>query len=376
MKKESEKQVHPAKLKFDPELKTVLFVLRDNGGCGFYRCLQPAMEMRRQGLMNTITDTQTTTREHVLQADVVVIQSPGSPQLNEALNFAKYHKKPVIVEIDDFVHSVSPNNPGYVSWNPSTLYLSRFVNGFIKADACVVSTNQLAREYFPLNSNIYVMPNYLNKDRWTHNVTKQKDGLIRIGWAGGNAHIDDLKMISPVMQKIVREYKGKVRFETMGITKKEFKGTFPMAEFADICPKCDYQGEYLSHGGQPLDNYPMVLASFGWDIALAPVVNTAFNNAKSDLKLKEYSAMGYAPIASKVTPYEEAKEDGCQVLLAKSFEDWYNYIKDLIDDPDKRNKMARKNKDWVERYWAEENVNKYSELLHKVIEEFKLKPNN
>jgi len=320
--------------------------------------------------MNTITDVQTTTPEHVMMADLVVIQSPGSPELMEAMNFARHHKKPVIVEIDDFVHSVSPNNPGYAAWNPATLFLHRFVTGFIKANACTVSTPQLAREYFPLNNKIFVLPNYLDKNKWDLSQTKTNDGIIRIGWAGGNAHTDDLKMIAPVIERIAKEYKNKVKFETMGLTHKELKDTFKLAQFADICPNCDYQGEYRGFMGESLDNYPQMLASHGWDIAIAPVVDTAFNNAKSDLKLKEYSAVGFPIVASKVTPYEEAKESGCDVLLAKDHNDWYNSIKTLIENAEKRREMATNNKEWVSKYWIDDNITKYQEIYLDVIKSY------
>ena len=365
--------IDPVNAKFNPKLKTVLFVLRDTSGCGFYRCLQPALALRRRGLMNTITDVQNTTREHIMQADLVVIQSPGAITLMQALNFALEQKKPVIVEIDDFLHSISPYNPGYEAWRPETLYLHRFVEACKRAQAMTVSTPQLAREYGVFNKNIYVLPNYLNEDKWTLNQTKQQDGIVRIGWAGGNAHIQDLEMVVPVIQKIIKEYKGKVKFESMGLLKQELKAAFPLVEYHDKCPSCGFQGECVTHAGEHLDNYPQVLASHGWDIAIAPVVNNAFNNCKSDLKLKEYSAVGFPTVASSVTPYEEAKDLGCDVLLAKNFEEWYNNIKTLIDNPEKRTAMVRKNSEWIKSQWIDENATKYFEVYSRTIEQFGIK---
>lgn len=367
--------IDPTNAKFNPKLKTVLFVLRDTSGCGFYRCLQPALALRRRGLMNTITDIQNTTREHIMQADLVVIQSPGAITLMQALNFALEQKKPVLVEIDDFLHMVSPYNPGYEAWRPETLYLHRFVEACKRAQGMTVSTPQLAREYGVFNKNIYVLPNYLDENKWTLNQTKQQDGVIRIGWAGGNAHIQDLEMLVPVITKIVKEYKGKVKFETMGLMKQELKAAFPLVEYHDKCPSCGFQGECVTHSGEHLENYPLVLASHGWDIAIAPVVNNSFNNAKSDIKLKEYAAVGFPTIASKVTPYEEAKDLGCEILLAKNFEEWYNSIKTLIDNPEKRTAMVRHNNEWVKNQWIDENITKYFDVYSRTIEQFGVKPN-
>lgn len=368
-----QEQIDPIKVKFNKSLKTVLFVLRDMGGCGFYRCLQPAMYLRKRGLMNTITDVQNTTPEHLLQADLVVLQSPGSQKTSEIMNFCIQNNKPFIVEIDDYLNGVSPNNPGYHAWRPESLYLTRFLNCATKANAMIVTTDQLAREYGLYNHNMFVVPNYLNENKWDLHQTKKNDGIIRIGWAGGNAHVDDLKMISPVIQKLVSEYKGKLKFETMGLMKSELKDTFPMIEFDGVCPSCNFQGEIETWGGEQLDNFPQVLASHGWDIAVAPVIDNAFNNAKSDLKMKEYSAVGFPIVASSVTPYEEAQRSGCDVLLARTYEDWYNSLKQLIENADRRREMVVKNSEWVKQFWIEDNVTKYHEIFMQVIEQHKTK---
>jgi glycosyltransferase involved in cell wall biosynthesis len=358
-----------AEIPFNPDLKTVLFVVRDKGGCGFYRCAQPASHLRLRGLMNTIVDFKNTTREHILQADIIVFQETGSSISLDAMNFAMQNKKPVVVETDDFLHKVSPHNEGgYGAWNPATLYIHRFSAQIMRANAMTVSTNQLAREYFPYNGRIYVLPNFLNESIWSLQQTKKSDGLIRIGWAGGNAHLDDLKMISKVIEKIVRDYKGKVKFETMGMIKPELQGVFGnLEEFHEVCPKCNYQGESITWTGESLDNYPVVLASHGWDIAVAPVINESFGNCKSDIKLKEYSAVGFPIVASKVVPYKEAKKDGCHVLLAESFDEWYNQIKELIEKPELREEIRKANKQWVSGKWIGDNIKLYAEVYQQII---------
>jgi O-antigen biosynthesis protein len=359
------------KIPFNPNIPTVLFVIRDNGGCGYYRCYQPASWLRRAGLFNTITDLNNTTPEHIKQADIVVFQEVGSLISIEAFNCAKEMGKLVLIECDDLLYAVSPNNPGYECWNPATLYLYRTYQQLGKADGMIVSTPQLAREFFPYNKNIYVVPNFLSRDKWTLPQNKKIDNYQRIGWAGGNAHKDDLRMVSSAIEKIIQENKDKVKLETMGLLKEELTGIFKLEEFHDICPKCDYQGDTMTYTGETLDNYPLVLANYGWDVAIAPIINTAFNCAKSDLKLKEYSAIGYPIVASAVTPYIEAKKDGCDVLLAETHEEWYNSIKELLNNEGRRKEMVENNKIWVARYWIEENVKIYADIFNQILNKTK-----
>lgn len=364
----------------------ILFVARDDGGCGFFRCLQPVNFLRRSGLADAVYVLRRPTEEQLMDADLVIMQESGSVEASNMVNFMVKNKIPFMNEFDDFVHHVSPHNEaGYPAWNPSNLYLYRTMEMVKKAFGVTVSTPQLAREYFPYNQNIFVVPNYLDKDKWENPIVKRNDGKIRIGWCGGNAHADDLLMISKVLNKIIKEYKGKVIFETMGMTRKELAGVFPMKVQNDTCPSCGYEGELHHYPGESLDDYPVVLASKGWDIALAPVINNSFGNCKSDLKIKEYAALGIPIVASRVIPYLEAAESNAQISFATTFDEWYNAIKDLIENPAKRDDIVRKNKEWISAYWIQDNIFKIHEVYMQVIntservlgtKETRLKKNN
>lgn len=346
----------------------IIYVQRDQGGCGFFRCQQPANFLNRSGLANAKTFMISAPKEELMSADLVIMQNTGSVEASNIVNFMKENNIPFVTEYDDFIHHISPHNAGgYPAWNPGTLFLYRSIESTKKAMGVTVSTNQLAREFFPYNPNIYVIPNYLDKEKWDNPIVRKNDGKIRIGWMGGNAHADDLLMISKVLDKIIKEYKGKVIFETIGMTRQELAGVFPMKIHNEVCPSCGYEGELHHYPGETLDNYPMVLASKGWDIALAPVINNAFGNAKSDLKIKEYAAAGIPIVASPVQPYKEAEKSSAQILFAETFEEWYNSIKDLIENSEKRDSMVRANKEWVSKYWIQENIENIFEAYKQII---------
>jgi glycosyltransferase involved in cell wall biosynthesis len=347
----------------------ILFVARDDGGCGFFRCVQPARFLTRTGLAIATSVLQTPTPEQLLDADLVVMQYMGDIAASNIANFCIKNNIPYMTEFDDFIQHVSPRNEGgYHAWNPSTLHVHRSMEMTRRAFGVTVSTPQLAKEYFPYNPLIYVVPNYLDKEKWQHPIVKRNDGKIRIGWVGGNAHADDLKMVSNVLAKIVKEFKGKVIFETMGMTKQELHGVFPMQEFPDQCPSCGYEGELHHFPGESQDNYPMILASKGWDIGIAPVIGNAFGQAKSDIKIKEYAAAGIPIVASPIAPYLGAAKGNAQVLFAETFEEWYSVLKDLIQHPEKRDAIVRHNREWAEGNWIQDNIKKTFEVYAQQIE--------
>lgn len=351
----------------------ILYIVRDDGGCGFFRCLQPAKYIQYMGLAETKTVMKFPTKEDLLWADLVVMQESGTPQAMQNAQFLLQNKIPYIVEFDDFVHHVSPRNEGgFGAWNPSTLFIHRAMELLRGAFGATVSTPQLAREYFPYNPFIYVVPNYLDKFLWDNPVVRRGDDKIRIGWCGGNAHADDLFMVSKVIERLVKEFDGKVIFETMGMTANELRGVFPMPHTStDSCSHCGFEGTLHHFPGEGLESYPSVLAGRGWDIAIAPVINNAFGNCKSDLKLKEYAASGLATVASDVVPYREAQKDGAKVLLAETYEEWYNSLRSLIIDKILREDLAGQNKEWVARYWIQDNAQHIFEAYTQIIERAK-----
>ena len=354
------------------KLPKILFVARDDGGCGHFRCKQPAEFLKRSGLFDAEYVLQSPTEEQLRSANLVVLQELGSVNGSRIAQFCQENKIPFMAEFDDFVHHVSPRNlGGYQAWNPSTLYVYRAMEATKKAFALQVSTPQLAREYFPYNPNVYVIPNYLDQEAWDHPKTKRQDNKIRIGWMGGNAHADDLMMVTKVLDKIVKEYKGKVVFETMGMTGHELAGVFDMKVQNESCPSCGYEGELHHYVGESLKDYPLVLASKGWDMAIAPVISNSFGNCKSDLKIKEYAALGLPIVASPIVPYSEAVDNGACVTFARTFDEWYNGIKDFIDNPDKREEASKANRDWIKQYWIQDNVKNIAEVYRQVLSKVK-----
>ncbi len=349
-------------------MKKILYITRDDGGCGYFRCVLPARVIKEMGLADTEVVMRTPTDKQLLGADLVIMQELGSTNATDIARFCRQNKIPYMTEIDDFLQHVSPRNTGgYSAWNPSTLFVHRSMELSRSAFAMQVSTNQLAREYFPYHPTIYVVPNYLDRDLWENPTPKRGDGKIRIGWFGGNAHGDDLHMISKVLEDIVKEFKGKVVFETIGMTEQELQGCFKFRKMKDECPSCGFEGDVHHFPGESLQNYPMLLAGRGWDIALAPVIENGFGNAKSNLKLMEYSAAGIPIVASPVVPYREAVSEGCAVRFATTYEEWYTAIKDLIKRPKIREEMAAKNKAWVSRYWIQDNAQRIFGVYNDVI---------
>lgn len=83
-----------------------------------------------------------------------------------------------------------------------------------------------------------------------------------------------------------------------------------------------------------------------FDIALAPLRDTRFNQARSNVKLKEYAAAGAMWLASPVGPYLGMGDEQGGLLVED--DDWLTTLEALLDDPDRRRALAERARAWAE----------------------------
>jgi glycosyltransferase involved in cell wall biosynthesis len=101
----------------------------------------------------------------------------------------------------------------------------------------------------------------------------------------------------------------------------------------------------------PFEKYPPRLSHF--DIGLAPLLKTRFNNAKSDLRCLEYGAYGIPSVASRVAAYRAWIEDGVNGFTAATEAEWYEYLTLLVRDEDLRRRVGEEAR---RRVYSERNI--------------------
>jgi glycosyltransferase involved in cell wall biosynthesis len=92
----------------------------------------------------------------------------------------------------------------------------------------------------------------------------------------------------------------------------------------------------------PAGEYPARLASWGWDLTVAPLADNRFNRSKSAIKVLEAAALGIPCVCSPVQPYEEfcALGNGLNWLLAYNESQWYSKLRELISEAAQREALA------------------------------------
>lgn len=293
-------------------LPRILLQPADTTGCGYYRMLEPANTMLRQGMAETLIgfDLLLPNERSRLQPDSIVFQRQiYENQVTRMRQARKFLNPFMVYELDDLITNVPVKSLHRTDIPADTVRWLREAIGL--CDRFIVSTESLAYAMRGYNDDIRVVPNRLDRQRWADlNVTRRQGKKPRVGWAGGVSHTGDLELIVDVVKELADEVDW---------------------VFLGLCPEFLRPYVLEFHPGVPFEQYPAKMASLGLDLALAPLELNAFNESKSNLKLLEYGVLGYPVICTDITPYR------CDlpVLRVKNrFRDWVAAIRESVADRD------------------------------------------
>lgn len=280
---------------------------------GLYRILSPVIKAKQKGLIKDnlcypfTGDNQTQFAtypdsfwmELCKGADVVHSTIlANKDMILKFMNLRKHFGFKLFFDIDDNLYSVSTDNPAA---KQVERLKETFESCLSICDGVTVSVPNLKKVYSHLHDNIYVNPNFVNKEMFDFPRKKHKG--IRIGWRGAYGHKDDLEMIRPVIEAIKKDFN--ITFVTLG-----------------------WNPGWSDEHHEWVDSFafPKKLASLNLDLALVPLIDSAYNRCKSNLAYLEYSALGIPTVTS---PVENQK--GCGINAKSSYE-WYEAIKKLIKE--------------------------------------------
>lgn len=362
-----------------------LFIQNSNSGVAFYRLHSWAMAAERtkafsaflpwwdKSLVEThpwevdIDDPMYRRRildelnDHVQKADVVIAQMVHTRAALIVLEGIRaMYKIPIVAEIDDNMLSTPAYNPADTVYNDARFpFRALAIEQFKMSDAMVISTPYLQEVYGDLNPNIHVVPNSLDFRVWDNLKHRRNKDLVRIGWAGGASHNDDLQIIEPVVRKTLEKH-----------PTAHFCFVHGAPAFLKNIDRVEVVNQFAR-----IDRYPQFLASRSWDIALAPLVDNSFNRAKSNLRWLEAAGLKVPCVASKVGHFAETIRQAEDGMLCDSEQDWLDSIDFLIHDENARRKMGKNaNVRARKDFNADMNVMGYRDILTKIVDKGLVRP--
>lgn len=301
------------------------------------RILDPLRELEKYGRANITYVSAYDTKlpiEALLAADVFVIQREFAEMATsrQFRRVARELGKILVFEIDDLLTEVPRSNPVH----PYSMRIAGdLISAAKDADFLTVSTapllSELEREVPDARRKGFVLRNCVNTEIWGDAFAPQTNGGDRpyvVGWFGSPTHEEDLAIVKDAISYLARKHPGEIEFHFFGYLPKDLR---------------EIPGVKLVRGSQPnVVKHAAGVREARIDLAIAPLVDNAFNRSKSDLKWLEYSICGIPAIFSDVAPYREALTHGVTGWVVKNdTASWVAAIEKLLRDDDLRLAIAR-----------------------------------
>lgn len=340
------------------QLPNVFGWLADLQGCGYYRIMLPLCELARRGAADTAFNarmwadyaTGSKLGEIVVHNSdkpaIIIGQRVAEPVPSETWQLlAKYDRFRLVYDIDDDLYHCDPENARAFRYFGDPGTRRRIIENLGVADMVTVSTEPLAKQMRQYSDNVVVIGNYLDaavlaypKPEW--------DGLT-VGWAGSATHAGDFAAVSPWLRQFYRS-RPTLRWHSFG---------------HDYGPMTGATRRRFTKWRDIVEDQAAYCASMRWDIGVAPLADTVFNQSKSDLRFKENAAAGIPAVYSRVGPYAAAVEHGVTGFLASTRKEWLAALNALADDPDLRQRIGKQARDQAANFTIQGNGHRWVEAL-------------
>lgn len=294
--------------------------LHDGTACGHYRVLLPLRQMAAHGHDVTVRFHDGVVAPDPEDYDVVIgqrLSDYGSLRPWSRLRGLRVYDQ------DDDVFRVTPEN-----WNAYNAFADPVVRESVRAmaeasDMVTVTCRRLAEVFAPFARRVRVLPNCISSAALTAPVLPRDRHYI--GWTGGNSHARDMFTAASAVRRVLRE------FPDWGMTVggADYREAFtddPGAVYRVWTSVTEDEASYYS--------------SLAFDIGICPVLDTDFSQGKSPLKAIEMNARGIPVVASDIAPYRDYVVHGGNGFLARTAEEWHEYVRLLVVDEGLRNRMS------------------------------------
>ena len=245
---------------------------------------------------------------------IIIYRAPYNEMLVNLIQVAKEFNKPVLYDIDDLVIDTKYTDQLSYVKGLSKIEKQNYDAGvtnygkmLVLCDIAIASTEDLKKELKKYNTKVLLNRNLGSEElkKLSNNAEKLSDAsCVHIGYFSGSiTHNENFELIMPAILKI-------------------------LASFNNVkLPFVDWR------------LLPQLVKNV--DINLAPLVDTIFNRAKSEIKWLEAGLLKIPTIASNIGSFKDMIIEGETGILVDSSEDWFEKLELLVTNGELRKKIGR-----------------------------------
>lgn len=262
----------------------------------------------------------------------------------------------IIMDIDDDIFNVDEMNPAHLHYYPGSEALENARKIIEDVPLLVTSTPSLAASCARYREKpIVVLPNAIDPEVYRYDARKveKHDGKIVIGYQGSATHYTDLFKTGVLfaLQRLVHTYP-EVHIHIVGCPIDEIARFFPEGRVT------------LAGGHRDHAKWVKLWQTLPFDIGIAPLIDSPFNQAKSSIKYFEYSLRKIPGVYSFVEPYLQVVQENNTGFLAQDEEEWYEKLSWLVENKKLRTLMGNNaRRDVLEHHAIRTKIHLWNELL-------------
>jgi len=331
------------------------------GGSGYYRIKAPFQVLEEQGLAEVdygvwpLDQIMGFLRDRV--CDVLVCQRQTMEWQKALVSEAQKYGVAAVYDTDDVALNLSPGNPMYVwfgdnrkavlkcfrklqaqnqvdpmitkLWTEDKVWQFAQANRqtykwmLTNADLVTVTSQYIVDLYESFAGPMQVLPNMIEDRDWADVEPRRVPGCGErkvIGWAGGDSHEPDLRMIARPLAKLFAQ-RDDVVLVLVG-----------WAGGREVFPR-QMQPRIFTVDWSGIDEYRGWLG--GFDIGLAPAVDMPTNRAKSAIRVYELALANSTgvPVIASPSPYGMDVHKDMGQVVSKPIK-WTRAIVRYLDEPE------------------------------------------
>jgi len=235
--------------------------------------------------------------------------------------------KKIVYEIDDNFEEI-PLTTDIGLYHRSFFRLHVLKRFFSLSDFTRVYSDRLLQRAVAHGARPQVIRSYFDKSIIFGLQRQAPDGVVRIAYPTGRIDDDELEeRIFSAVRMILQKYDAKVEFHL-------WRKSLPR-QLSGV------KGVVLNKGVRGYDKFIRSFFQVGFDIGLAPGIDTPFFHSKTNNKYREFGGCGIAGVYSNFHPYSNSvTHDHSGLLVGSSTEEWAAAIERLVLDDKLRARIA------------------------------------
>lgn len=315
---------------------------------GWYRGIGPMVALHARGhdIVQLWIPREGIRGELMAGCELLHIHRVHEPEVLELVRHAKRSGMAVVYDNDDDMRAIPKGDAAHRDYGGfagarALQEIRRLLQQTDLAIAASVPIAERFREYGA--QHVEQIENYVPDAVLNASAPPNGDRIVA-GWLAGNEHHLDIDRM-PLREQLGRALDAHPRLivETLGCSlrlRHERYRHVRRLDFFDLAP-------HLAR----------------YDIGLAPIADIPFNRARSNIKVKEYAALGRPWLASPVGPYASLGEKQGGRLVPD--DGWAQAIGRLVEKPREYRRLAKRARKWG----REQSISVHAERWERVLME-------